>query len=85
MVLVLLLILALLLWTIQDELESAGRDLPALQGSCGNCQATVAADWIVCPHCQQRLQESCSSCHKGKLISHPHCPFCGDGAGEVPG
>ena len=77
MVLVLLLILALLLWLIQGELDERGQQSPPTGCQCTNCQAQVDLDWMVCPHCQQRLRESCPCCHKGKLISQRFCPQCG--------
>ena len=84
MVLLLLLTLALLVWMIQAELDSSGREVPITGQHCSNCQALVDIDWMVCPHCQQRLRESCHCCHKGKLVSHPHCPFCGAGKEGAP-
>ncbi len=82
MVLLLLLILALLLWLIQGELDAAGREIPLTGNHCPNCQRATDIDWMVCPHCQHRLRESCPCCHKGKLVSHFHCPFCGEGRKE---
>ena len=78
MVLVLLLILALLLWVIQGELDSSGQEIPVAGGQCSNCHAEIDIDWMVCPHCQQRLRESCVGCHRGKLVSQVYCPLCGD-------
>ena len=77
MILLLLLALALLLWMIQRELDSSTREVPMPEDQCANCHVPIDIDWMVCPHCQQRLRESCPCCHKGKMISHPHCPFCG--------
>ena len=77
MVLLLLIILALLLWLIQKELEQQGQETEAVGTSCPNCQAIVATDWLVCPHCRQRLKESCPACHEKKLVKQKICPFCG--------
>lgn len=77
MVLLLLIMLALLLWLIQKELEQQGQEKEAVGTSCPACQAIVATDWLVCPHCRQRLKESCPVCHEKKLVKQKICPFCG--------
>jgi len=81
MVLLLLVILAVLVWAIQLELEPERRAEQSVEGPCPACRKVVDIDMIVCPHCQQQLREACSHCHRSKLISHPHCPFCGEKKG----
>jgi hypothetical protein len=81
MVLLLLISLAFLLWTIQGELNAADQEVRLPAGSCPSCRAATDLDWMVCPHCQNRLRESCGCCHKSKPISQNYCPFCGT-AGE---
>lgn len=84
MVLLLLIFLALLLWMIQKELDLAVNPDPTLVGmDCPCCHAIVFEDWIVCPHCQQRLRETCHNCQKGKLINQKICPYCGVAAASV--
>lgn len=78
MVLLLLVSLALLLWMVQGELSADATEAP-LPANCPACQAEIGNDWLVCPHCQSRLRESCTGCHKSKQIGQPYCPFCGDG------
>ncbi len=82
MVLVLLILLAVLLWIIQKELNATAPQEPFPAGQCPACQAAIDIDWMVCPHCQQRLRESCCCCHRGKLIQQEFCPFCGQGSEE---
>ena len=79
MVLVLLLSLAVLLWFIQGQLDDfAAAEVPLPAGTCSSCQAETDVDWLVCPHCQSRLRESCDYCHKSKQISQAYCPYCGE-------
>jgi hypothetical protein len=81
MIFLLLLCLAFLLLRIQDEFtESAVEE--TITASCPGCAEEISLDWMVCPHCLQRLRESCSSCQRRKLISHHFCPSCGC-AGET--
>ena len=79
MIFLLLISLAFLLLRIQDELNE-----PAVEGAptvaCPGCTKEISLDWLVCPHCMQRLRESCPSCRQRKLISHNFCPSCGCGA-----
>lgn len=77
MVLLLLIILAALVWSIQVELESERRIEGVLEIDCPACQRSIDIDSMVCPHCQLQLREACSHCHRGKLISHKYCPYCG--------
>lgn len=77
MVLLLLVILAILVWSIQSELEPENPVETPLEVACPACRRLVDIDSMVCPHCQQQLREACSQCHRGKLIHHQYCPFCG--------
>jgi len=78
MILLLLIILAVLIWAIQREIDRSPEDPIQVVGSCPGCQAVVEPEWLVCPHCRERLSESCSHCHRGKLLAHNHCPYCGE-------
>ncbi len=77
MVLLLLVILAILIWSIQVELEPKHSADVLVETSCAACHRSVDIDSLVCPHCQQQIREACPECHRGKLISHHYCPFCG--------
>ena len=77
MLLLLLIILAVVLWLILAELEPEHNAEEQIEAACPACHRGVDIDWMVCPHCQQRLREACVHCHKGKLINHQYCPFCG--------
>jgi predicted amidophosphoribosyltransferase len=77
MVLLLLVILAVLIWTIQVELEPAKKAEELVYVVCPACQHSVDIDLMVCSHCQQQLREACPNCHRGKMINHHYCPFCG--------
>lgn len=78
MILVLLIILAVLIWAIQGEIDRSTEENIQVVGECSSCKAVVEPDWLVCPHCRERLSESCTGCHRGKLVSQPHCPYCGE-------
>ncbi len=80
MILLLLISLAVLLWIIQREMDAPVDEEPVSGCACPACRAAVDIDWLVCPHCQQRLRESCSCCHRGKLVTQSYCPFCGSGS-----
>ena len=43
---------------------------------CPSCGATIANDWIVCPHCQERLRRDCPQCGKTIKAGWKSCPFC---------
>lgn len=83
MILLLLLTLAMLLWMIQGELYFTGEEPRPAPCSCPVCQADVEFDWMVCPHCQCRLRESCPHCHKIKSVGQHFCPFCGEEKGGL--
>lgn len=78
MILVLLIILAGLIWAIQAETDRSEQEAIQVVGECTRCHALVEPEWLVCPHCRERLSESCTHCHRGKLVSQPHCPYCGE-------
>lgn len=76
MIFLLLISLAFLFLRIQEELNNSPDD-ESVTASCPSCAKEIALDWMVCPHCLQRLRENCSSCKQRKLISHNFCPSCG--------
>ncbi len=78
MIFLLLISLAFLLLRIQDESNETAVDVSVI-ASCPACEEEISIDWMVCPHCLQRLRESCPSCQKRKLISHSFCTSCGSG------
>ena len=78
MIFLLLISLAFLLLRIQDELNDCAIEV-MVSSSCPSCEKEISLDWMVCPHCLQRLRENCSSCNNRKLISHSFCPTCGCG------
>lgn len=76
MIFLLLIILAFLLFQIQDEFKPS-QPAENLTAECPGCSKEVELDWMVCPHCLQRLRETCPSCQQRKLISHNFCTSCG--------
>jgi hypothetical protein len=82
MIFLLLICLAFLLLRIQDEIHGSEVEESAT-ASCPSCDKEISFDWMVCPHCLQRLHENCASCQQRKLISHSFCPSCGCGAGVM--
>lgn len=83
MILVLLIILGVLIWSIQKEIDRSSRDSRLALGECPGCEAVIEPEWLVCPHCKEKLCESCAHCHRSKFISQRHCPYCGDSTAEV--
>ena len=81
MIFLLLISLAFLLLRIQDEFNQTAVEV-TVTASCPGCEEEISLDWMVCPHCLQRLRESCHACQNRKLISHSFCPSCGC-AGQV--
>ncbi len=80
MVFLLLIILALLLLKIQDQFNRVPVE-PQIAARCSACGEAVELDWVVCPHCRQRLTEHCGGCQSRKLVSQVFCPFCGNRGG----
>jgi len=76
MIFLLLMTLAFLLLKIQDELHTP-EIIESVTAACPSCAKDVELDWMVCPHCLQRLRETCASCHQRKFISHSFCTTCG--------
>ena len=80
MILVLLIVLAGLIWAIQTESDRSEQEQVQAVGQCAGCHALVEPEWLVCPHCRERLRESCRHCQQSKLVSYSYCPYCGTGA-----
>jgi hypothetical protein len=80
MVFLLLMILAFLLLNIQEQLNLPETIKP-VTAACPSCAEEVELDWLVCPHCLQRLRENCQTCQQRKFIMHQFCPSCGSRAG----
>ncbi len=57
--------------------EEALRAELSMKLTCPQCGAAAAEDYIVCPHCSQRLQEPCASCSKPVVATWQSCPYCG--------
>ncbi|PLX80862.1 MAG: hypothetical protein C0616_06525 [Desulfuromonas sp.] len=77
MLLIFISILAILLWLINDELNSRQERLRIPVRQCAGCHATVESDWLVCPRCHTLLQEHCESCGKTHRKGENFCPWCG--------
>lgn len=46
-------------------------------GKCSNCGYDVKSDYVVCPKCQNKINDVCSSCGKALDIGWRACPYCG--------
>jgi uncharacterized Zn-finger protein len=44
--------------------------------ACPYCGAPVDRDFVVCPACQSRLRELCTSCSRPLDLSWTVCPYC---------
>jgi hypothetical protein len=47
------------------------------QEVCFACQKHVRADFVYCPHCRTRLQETCGNCGKPFGLNWAVCAYCG--------
>ena len=46
------------------------------QRACPECGSEVHEDYVACPHCATRLQQSCGHCGKPLVPSWTVCPWC---------
>lgn len=44
---------------------------------CPQCQRSIEADFIVCPHCHQQLKLRCTGCGRLVMPDWDVCPYCG--------
>ncbi len=49
---------------------------------CPECGQDVTGDWLLCPHCSQRLRTCCSFCQRLRERALAFCPCCGSPAEE---
>ena len=47
------------------------------QEVCFACQKHVRPDFVYCPHCRTRLQETCGNCGKPFNLNWAVCAYCG--------
>ncbi len=61
----------------EQELEVAlkQREL-SKYGECANCGYPVRDDYVICPHCHQRLKNQCPNCGHALDPSWDVCPYC---------
>lgn len=61
----------------EQELEVAlkRREL-SKYGECANCGYPVRDDYVVCPHCHQRLKNQCPTCGRALDPTWDVCPYC---------
>jgi RNA polymerase subunit RPABC4/transcription elongation factor Spt4 len=61
----------------EQELEIALKQRQLMQyGECANCGYPVQADYVICPHCHQRLKNQCPNCGHALDPSWTVCPYC---------
>ncbi len=61
----------------EQELELALKQRELMKyGECGHCGYPVEADYVLCPHCHQRLKNLCPTCHHALEPSWTICPYC---------
>lgn len=49
---------------------------------CHSCHRAVSNDYVLCPHCQTTLRDTCGACGKLVSIRWPVCPYCGSDQSE---
>lgn len=61
----------------EQELEVALKRRQLMQyGECSHCGYPVEADYVLCPHCHQRLKNLCPTCHHALNPEWSVCPYC---------
>jgi hypothetical protein len=58
------------------EAEAFAREIAA-DPRCTRCSRRVKADFMVCPHCTERLRSPCAECGRGVELSWAACAYCG--------
>ena len=53
------------------------------QLACPECGSEVHEDYVACPHCATRLQQSCGHCGKALVSSWTVCPWCTSARSDV--
>ncbi|WP_110516035.1 zinc ribbon domain-containing protein [Herpetosiphon llansteffanensis] len=43
---------------------------------CPNCQRSIQADFVLCPHCQTHLRRNCGNCERVIDLTWQVCPYC---------
>ncbi|MBW6512699.1 MAG: hypothetical protein K0A93_11425 [Desulfuromonadaceae bacterium] len=76
MLLIFLLILALLVIAIGQELDRRNEVTEPPSGKCPGCDFTVDADWLLCPRCKELLRTTCV-CGKHLPVFYRYCVVCG--------
>ncbi|HKH73528.1 MAG TPA: ATPase, T2SS/T4P/T4SS family [Vicinamibacterales bacterium] len=62
--------------TTADELLRVVTEVKEMRTLCGGCGAAVAADFMGCPHCGQKLNSGCGKCGRALQAGWNFCPFC---------
>lgn len=61
----------------EQELELALKRRQLMHyGECAHCGYPVEADYVLCPHCHQRLKNLCPTCHHALNPEWSICPYC---------
>lgn len=73
----------------EQDLEIALKRRQLMQfGECPHCGYPIEAEYVMCPHCQNRLKNLCPTCHHALNPEWPVCPYCTTqihgGAGAPP-
>ncbi len=65
----------------EQELEVALKQRQLMKyGECSRCGYPVESNYLVCPHCAQRLKNVCTHCHRPLDPVWNCCPWCGAAA-----
>jgi uncharacterized OB-fold protein len=62
--------------TTAEELLRVVTEVREMRTLCPKCSATVAVEFIACPHCGYSLNGGCPKCHRSLQPEWTFCPFC---------
>ncbi|HUF23677.1 MAG TPA: ATPase, T2SS/T4P/T4SS family [Vicinamibacterales bacterium] len=62
--------------TTPEELLRVVTEVREMRTLCGGCGNTVAIDFVACPSCGHRLQNSCGKCSRTLQPGWNFCPYC---------
>jgi hypothetical protein len=65
------------------EMEASEARLAALQLLCRHCDHQIEREFLVCPHCLNRLKDPCQNCGKPLEPLWTVCPYCENPARPV--
>ncbi|MDQ3069352.1 MAG: Flp pilus assembly complex ATPase component TadA [Acidobacteriota bacterium] len=70
--------------TTPEELLRVVTEVREMRTLCGGCGSAVAIDFVACPSCGHRLQQSCPRCNRTLQPGWNFCPYCASSSEPKP-